>query len=78
MPLHAVHGEVASVLFWVWIGLIATAFAFWGLRHLWLQIRPPVDRRTSYSRRLAQRFRERQALRRESRACKRHRERRRP
>lgn len=50
-------------LFWIWIGLLTSALGFWRLRRVWLKRHPPMDLRTKYSRSLARRLRDRQAMR---------------
>lgn len=65
-------------LFWIWIGLLTSVFVFWGLRHMWLKRHPPIDAQAKYSRRLAKRLRDRQAMRLKCRCTGKPRPRRRP
>ena len=63
MSMQAAQGGLSTKLFWIWIGLLISGFVFWRLRHMWLKRHPTMEIRTKYSRRLAKRLRERQALR---------------
>lgn len=63
MSMPAAEGGLFAKLFWIWIGLLISVFVFWRLRHMWLKRHPPMEMRTTYSRRLAKRLRERQAVR---------------
>ena len=63
MSMQAAQVALFAKLFWIWIGLLISVFVFWRLRHIWLKRHPPMEIRTKYSRRLAKRLRERQAVR---------------
>lgn len=63
MSLQGIQDSLFAKLFWIWIGLLISVFVFWGLRHLWLKFHPPLEVRPKYSRRLAERLRNRQATR---------------
>lgn len=75
MSMQPVQDGLFTKLFWIWIGLLISVLVFWSLRHLWLKYHPPLEVRTKYSRRLAKRLRETQALRFQSRSPKRPRSR---
>ena len=75
MSMQPVQDGLFTKLFWIWIGLLISVLVFWSLRHLWLKYHPPLEVRTKYSRRLAKRLREKQALRFQSRSPKRPRSR---
>ena len=47
----------------IWMGLLISVFVFWRLRRIWLKRHPPMAVRVKYSRRLAKRLRDRQAMR---------------
>ena len=61
--MQPVQDGLHTKLFWIWIGWLISVLVFWSLRNLWLKYRPPLDMQTKYSRRLAKRLRDRQALR---------------
>ena len=63
MSMQAAQVALFAKLFWIWISLLVSVFVFWRLRHMWLKRHPPMDVRTKYSRRLAKRLRDRQAMR---------------
>ena len=70
MSMQPVQDGLFTKLFWIWIGLLISVLVFWSLRHLLLKYHPPLEERTKYSQRLANRLRERQALRLPSRPPK--------
>ena len=55
--------ELFTKVLWIWISLLISAFAFWGLRYLWLKYHPTQMEKTKYSQRLSKRLRARRALR---------------
>ena len=63
MSMQAAQVALFAKLFWIWIGLLISVFVFWRLRRIWLKRHPPMAVRVKYSRRLAKRLRDRQAMR---------------
>lgn len=63
MSMQAAQVALFAKLFWIWIGLLISVFVFWRLRRIWLKRHPPMDIKIKYSRRLAKRLRDRQAMR---------------
>lgn len=63
MSMQVAQVALFAKLFWIWIGLLTSVFVFWRLRRIWLKRHPPLDVRLKYSRRLAKRLRDRQAMR---------------
>ena len=63
MSMQAAQVAPFAKLFWIWIGLLTSVFVFWRLRRIWLKRHPPMDIEIKYSRRLAKRLRDRQAMR---------------
>ena len=63
MSMQAAQVALFAKLFWIWIGLLTSVFVFWRLRRIWHKRHPPMAVRVKYSRRLAKRLRDRQAMR---------------